>query len=58
MMGEMNGKATSGIRREVDENCALLGYYAASSDNSIPTFRDNLSVPFSSVRDKKKSVRN
>ena len=23
----------SGFRCEVDENCALLGYYAASSDN-------------------------
>jgi hypothetical protein len=29
------------------ENCVLLGYYAASSDNSLPTFRDNLSLPFS-----------
>ena len=27
------------------ENCALLGYYAASSGNSLPKFRDNLSVP-------------
>ena len=27
-------------------NAALLkGYYAASSDNFLPTFRDNLSVP-------------
>jgi hypothetical protein len=26
-----------------EENCALLGYYAASSDNSLPTFRDILS---------------
>ena len=24
---------TSGSRREVDENCALLGHYAASSGN-------------------------
>jgi hypothetical protein len=46
MVGEMNGKAGSGFRREVDENCALLGHYAASSGNSLPTFRDNLSVPF------------
>ena len=30
------------------ENCALLGYYAASNDNFLPTFRDNLSVPSSS----------
>ena len=29
------------------ENCALLGYEAASSDNFLPTFRDNLSVPSS-----------
>jgi len=27
------------------ESCAFLGYYAASSGNSLPTFRDNLSVP-------------
>ena len=34
----------SGFRREVDENCALLGHYAASSGSYVPTFRDNLSV--------------
>jgi hypothetical protein len=36
----------SDFRREVDENCALLGYYSASSGNFLPTFfsRDNLSV--------------
>jgi hypothetical protein len=28
-----------------DENCALLGYYAARNDDSLPTFRNNLSVP-------------
>ena len=32
----------SGFRREVDENCDLLGHYAASSDNFLPTFRDTL----------------
>ena len=37
----------SGVRREVDENCVLLGYYAASSGDSLPTFRDNLLVPSS-----------
>jgi hypothetical protein len=26
------------------QNCAVLDYYAASSRNSVPTFRDNLSV--------------
>jgi hypothetical protein len=27
------------------ENCALLGYYAPSNGNFLPTFRDILSVP-------------
>jgi len=35
----------SGSSLEVDENCAFMGYYAASGDNSLPAFRDNLSVP-------------
>jgi len=34
----------SAFRREVDENCALLGYYAASSGYFLSTFRDNISV--------------
>ena len=34
----------SGLRRKVEQNCALLGYYAASSGNSLPTFRDSVSV--------------
>ena len=34
----------SDFRREVDEIYALLGYYAAYSNNSLMTFRDNLSV--------------
>jgi hypothetical protein len=29
----------SGVRREVHETCALLGYYAAQSGNSVPTSR-------------------
>ena len=33
----------STFRRVVGENCALLGYYTASSGNSVPTFRDNQS---------------
>jgi hypothetical protein len=32
---------TSGFRREVVENCDILGYYAASSGNFLRTFRDN-----------------
>ena len=31
-----------GLRHEVDENCPLLGYYAASSGNSLLTFQENL----------------
>ena len=37
----------SGCCREADENCALLSCYAASGGNFLPTFRHNLSVPFS-----------
>jgi hypothetical protein len=40
----------SGFRREVDKNCVLLGCYAGSSGNSFLTFRDNLLVPSSSVK--------
>jgi len=36
------------------KNRALLGYYAASSGNFLPTFRDNLSVPSSGWRIQKK----
>jgi hypothetical protein len=32
------------------ENCALLGYYTASTGNFLPTFWNNLSVPSSSVK--------
>ena len=39
----------AGLRREVAENCAVLGHYAASSGNFIRTFRDNLSIPSSWV---------
>jgi len=28
--------------KKLDENCILLGYYAARSGNSYPTFRDNM----------------
>jgi len=33
----------------LDENYALLDYYAASSGNSLPTFQENLSVQSSRV---------
>jgi len=32
------------------EPCALLGCYAPCGGNSLPTFRDNLSVPSSRVK--------
>jgi hypothetical protein len=32
----------SGFRRDADEICALLGYYAASCGNCLPTFRSHL----------------
>jgi hypothetical protein len=34
----------SGFHYKLYENCALLGCYAVRSSNSLPTFRDNLSV--------------
>ena len=43
----------SGSRREVGESCALPRYYAASSGNFLPTFRDNLSAPPSNVKNAK-----
>ena len=33
----------SDFRYDTDENCSMLGYYAASNGNFLPTFRDNLS---------------
>jgi hypothetical protein len=40
----------SGFHHKVDESQVLLSYYAASSGNLLPTFRDNLSVPSSEVK--------
>ena len=33
-----------------DQICTLLGHYAAKSGNSLPSFRDSISVPETSVR--------
>jgi hypothetical protein len=44
-----------GFHREADENCAVLGYYAAYSGKSLPTFRVIPSLPYSLV---KKSMKN
>jgi len=35
---------------KVAENCALLGYYTASSGNFLPTFHNNPSVPSSGFK--------
>ena len=32
------------------ESCVLLGCYATGSDNSVQTFRDNLSIPHSRIK--------
>jgi hypothetical protein len=40
----------SGFRRDVDVIYGLLGDYTASCGNYLPTFRDNVSVPFSWVK--------
>jgi len=48
MAGQLN--EISYLCLEVDEHCLLLGYYAACSGHSLPTFRDNLSVPSSRVK--------
>jgi hypothetical protein len=40
----------SGFRRNIDEICGRLGYYAALCGNCLPTFRDNVSVPSSWVK--------
>jgi len=39
----------SGFRREVAKNCALLGHYAVSGGNFLPTFGDKISVPSSGL---------
>jgi hypothetical protein len=49
----------SDFRRDADDICALLEYYAASRGNPLPTFRDNVSSLFSKVKtSKKKSLEN
>jgi hypothetical protein len=38
------------VKRAYAKICCLLGYYAASCGNCLPTFRDNVSVPSSRVK--------
>jgi hypothetical protein len=37
-------------RSDNDDICALLGYYATSYGDCLPTFRDNVSVQSSRVK--------
>ena len=46
----------SGFCHEVDENCALVGYYVASSSNFLLMFWDNLSIPSSVLKNPKESL--
>jgi hypothetical protein len=46
---------TSDFRRVVREMYALLEYYAEESGNSLPTFRENLSVPSARFEKSKKN---
>jgi hypothetical protein len=44
----------SGFRGEVDEKCVLLGYCTTNNGKSLLTFRDNLPVPSSRVKNPKR----
>jgi hypothetical protein len=44
----------SGFRHEVDENCTLLGDYAASSGDLLSTFRDTI-CPIFRIKNKTKT---
>jgi hypothetical protein len=47
---------TEGFYGERAENCSLLGYYAASSGNFLPTFLNYLSVPSFEFKNPKGSL--
>jgi hypothetical protein len=46
-------RVITGFRCDLDEICALFGYYVALRGSSVRTFRDNLSVPTSRVKKSK-----
>jgi hypothetical protein len=50
----------SGLYREVDKNCSLLGYYAASSGNFLPTFwcKDSWALKMGPIGCAETAVRN
>jgi hypothetical protein len=43
-------RSVVGASNLAEEICAPLGYYAASSGNPLPTFRDNISLPSSRIK--------
>jgi len=47
-------RVISDFRREVGGICAPLDYYASSSGNFLPAFRDNIAVPSSRIKKSKK----
>jgi len=47
MLSQLGITLDLGFRREVDESCTLMGYYAVDSGNFLLTLRDNQSVPSS-----------
>jgi hypothetical protein len=49
----LTGSVISGFHHEVDENCALLGY-AMNTGNFLLTVWNNLSIPSSKFKNKKK----
>ena len=46
----------AGCCHKVDEMCTPLGYYAEYSGNSLPTFWDSVSVPYSRVMNPRRPV--
>jgi len=45
-LNQKPSQTTACIAQSLSEICALVGYYAALSAKSVPTFRDNLSALF------------
>jgi hypothetical protein len=45
-----NSKNTQRLSKTQHEICTLLGFHAEPNCSSVPTFRDNLSVPSSTVK--------
>ena len=50
-VGKISAIVISGFRHEVDENCVLVGHYAAGGGNSVPTIRSHLQGPRNKIKD-------